>query len=334
MPNRVPPVFHQMPALESVFWAVSRRLRFVPEGGALVEVTSRTVHARYLLAPTEEFRSVVVGVLGRAQRLYGVALHAFVFMSNHYHLLVSVESAQQLARFMNYVNSNLAREAGRLVDWKDKFWSRRYQAIVVSEEEAAQVDRLTYLLSHGCKEDLVARPQDWPGAHSVEALLSGRPLVGRWINRTAECEARRRGRACGLREFATREMVELSPLPCWSKLPAEVCRRLVAELVEAVIEKTAARHDQDGSRPRGAELVLGQHPHDRPEAPKRAWAPPFHTVTKAARQALVEAYAWFVAAYREAAARLRSGKSEVHFPPGSFPPPHPFVRCSSEAVPG
>ena len=58
---------------------------------------------------------------------------------------------------MGYFNSNLAREAGRLVDWREKFWSRRYRAIVVSGEEGAQRERLKYVLSHGAKEGLVIR---------------------------------------------------------------------------------------------------------------------------------------------------------------------------------
>jgi hypothetical protein len=36
-----------------------------------------------------------------------------------------VDTAKQLADFMGYFNSNLAREAGRLEDWREKFWSRR-----------------------------------------------------------------------------------------------------------------------------------------------------------------------------------------------------------------
>ena len=116
------------------------------------------------MKPTQELRTLVLGVLGRSLRLYAVRLHAFVFLSNHYHMLLSVEDSLQLAQFMNYLNSNVAREAGRLHRWREKFWGRRYQAIVISEEEPAQVDRLRYLLSQGCKEGLVARPQDWPGA--------------------------------------------------------------------------------------------------------------------------------------------------------------------------
>jgi hypothetical protein len=39
------------------------------------------------------------------------------------------------ADFMCYFNSNLAKEIARRTGWKDKVWGRRYQAIVISDEE-------------------------------------------------------------------------------------------------------------------------------------------------------------------------------------------------------
>ena len=157
---------------------MGRRLRYIPEGGALVEVTCRTLHSRFLLRPSPELNEIIVGVLGRAQRLYEVRCCGYVFLSNHYHLLLDVDNARQLARFMAYLNSNLAREAGRLHGWQDKIWSRRYQAILVSGEEGAQIARLKYVLANGCKEDLVERPQDWPGVHTARALIAGEALTG------------------------------------------------------------------------------------------------------------------------------------------------------------
>ena len=46
---------------------MSRKLRFVPEGGALVEVTRRTIRGRSLLRPSQQLNSIFLGVLGRAQ---------------------------------------------------------------------------------------------------------------------------------------------------------------------------------------------------------------------------------------------------------------------------
>lgn len=113
---------------------MARRLRFIPEGGALVEVTCRTIHGRFLLKPSRRLNQIVLGVLGRALRKQPLQLVSFVFLSNHYHLLLWVPNAQRLAAFMNFFNGNLAKEAGRLANWREKFWSRRYQAIVVSDE--------------------------------------------------------------------------------------------------------------------------------------------------------------------------------------------------------
>jgi hypothetical protein len=100
-----------------------RSLRYVPAAGILVGVTTRTVHGR-LLQPTPPINQAVLGVLGRAQRIYRMVVHLAVVLSNHYHLLLAPTDAKQLADFMGFVNSNIAREVGRLVDWKEKFWGR------------------------------------------------------------------------------------------------------------------------------------------------------------------------------------------------------------------
>ena len=147
---------------------MARKLRFTPEDGGLFEVTSRVIHSRLLLRPDGLLNEIIVGLLARAKRLYPVELCGFFFMSNHFHLLVRVQDSQQLSRFMCYFNSNLAREVGHITGWKETVFPRRYQAILVSDEEEAQVERMVYLLSHGAKEGLVARPVDWPGVHCIE----------------------------------------------------------------------------------------------------------------------------------------------------------------------
>ena len=101
---------------------MARPLRYLPPDCPLVEVTCRTIHGRMLLRPSEELNRRVVGVLARTARLYEVGVCAFVFLSNHYHLLLRPRDAPELARFMNYLNSNLAREAGRLHGWRERFW--------------------------------------------------------------------------------------------------------------------------------------------------------------------------------------------------------------------
>ena len=311
---------------------MARKIRFTPDGGALYEVTCRTVHSRLLLRPGPLLNEVIVGALGRAQRLYPLEICAFFFASNHFHLLARAEDSDRLARFMGYFNSKLAREVARSTGWRDKVFSRRYQAILVSDEEEAQVGRLVYILSHGCKENLVARPQDWPGVHCITALLTGQPIKGTWFDRTKEWEARLRGEEFGARQFATTEIVTLSPLPCWRDLSAEQYREKIAELVQVIVAQAAARRAATGIEPLGADAILRQHPFSQPAKTKKSPAPLVHAASKRVRNEMRIAYRWFVRAFREAAEYLRAGDRLARFPRGSFPPGLPFVRVGRLAI--
>ena len=80
-----------------------RRLRYIPEGGALVEVTCRTIHSRFLLRPSRELNEIIVGVLARAQRTYPIRICGYSFVSSHFHLLLDVDDARQLREFFPFL---------------------------------------------------------------------------------------------------------------------------------------------------------------------------------------------------------------------------------------
>jgi REP element-mobilizing transposase RayT len=306
-----------------------RKLRFIPPN-TLVEVTAKTLQARFLLRPGTEMNRRYIGILARAKARFGVKVHAVACLSNHHHLLVSPEDAEQLASFMEYVQGNVAREIGSLHDWQGSFWWRRYDSILVSDEPEMQVRRVAYVLAQGCKEGLVARPELWPGVHSVFALREGIPLRGVWYDRTAFALESRGRQTAGLDEFATEEALELDPLPCWEKagLSIEEMQSRIAELVEVIAEDAAAEHRAKGTRPADPEVFLRVHPHQRPAATKRSPAPRVHAILPEVRAAFEEAYRLFSEAFRDAAARLKRGmkpKLAVGFPGGSFPPGLPFV---------
>jgi hypothetical protein len=260
-----------------------------------------------------------------------------VYLSNHYHLLVWVEHAEQLSGFMGYLNSNLAREAGRLHRWREALWSRRYEAIPVSGEEEAQMARLKYLLSHGAKEHLVRRPQDWPGVHCAEALVSGAPLEGVWVDRSRLCAARRGRKAPDPKDYTEVETLRLAPIPCWAHLSqAKYRERIRALLAEIDREIEEAREREKISLPARRvcrRRILRQDPHSRPTKFERRPAPRVHAFRKAVRREMREAYAAFYAAYRRAAERLKAGERDVAFPPGSFPPALPFVMPAVARAP-
>ena len=153
---------------------------FVPPSlsPTLVFVTCRTVQGRFLFRPGPEFNDLFLGILGRAQRRHDMRICGVCVMSSHFHLLLVVDDVRQLARFMRDLKSKLAREVNRLTGWRGTVFHRRYDMAVVTEEEAAQAGRLAYILSHGVKEKLVERAQEWPGVHCVKALLNRRVADG------------------------------------------------------------------------------------------------------------------------------------------------------------
>lgn len=283
------------------------------------------MQGRLLLRPTPLVRDLTLGVLARAARLYPVEVHAFAFLSNHFHLLLTVSSAQRLSQFMNFLNSNLAREIGRAVRWRERFWGRRYQAVLVSGEEGAQIERLRYILSHGCKEHLVERPTDWPGAHCARALQDGTPVTGSWFNRTLEYQAARKKLRLSRKDSVEAESLRLEPLPCWAHLAPEIHRERVAELLRSIEKETARRTKEAGRAPKGSSLLLRQDPHLSTHRARKGPAPLVHAASRAIRRELRERYRSFVLAFRQAAKQLRSGVLGAEFPPGSFPPSLPFV---------
>jgi REP element-mobilizing transposase RayT len=309
---------------------MARRLRYAPPR-SVVEVTTRTIQGRFLLRPSPALNTLILGIIGRAQAKYDIEIYAFAFLSNHFHMLLSPPSAKALSEFMNFIDGNIAKEAGRLHDWSDKFWARRYQSIVVADE-AAQQDRLRYILAHGCKEDLVARVTDWPGVHCASALMTGAPLRGIWIDRTAHDKARRRNEHVDQSDFCTEYQVKLSPLPCWSSMEPAAYRHACAGLVADIEREAAQRNAARSRRPLGHNAILRQHPHDRPQRSKRSPTPLVHAGLRKSRDAFLAAHRWFVDLYRAAAERLRMGQRDVVFPPGAFPPPAPFVISAPRPV--
>ncbi len=154
-----------------------------------------------------------------------------------------------------------------------------------------------------------------------------------WFNRTAEF-AKNRGEDFGRLKYAEEEEeLVLSQLPCWADLTPEQYRERIAELVEEIESEARADREARGVEPLGVEAILRQDPHTRPNQTKRSPAPAYHAATKAARETFWEAYSAFVAAFREAAEKLKAGDRAARFPAGSFPPALPFVSAYSSLPP-
>ena len=314
-----------------------RDLRYIPPGWS-VEITTSTICGFFLLPATAHFSRIFVGILGRAQKKHPVKIHAAVATNSHYHLILTPDDAEQLAKFMEHLNGNLAREAGRLIGWRGRFWRDRYHLIPISPEPAALIERLHYVLSNTIKENLVAKATDWEGLHCAQALIDGKPLKGIWYARAEEYEARRQAERRAARTgkpvqeidrgaFMEHHEVKLAPLPCWVKLSTATIRSRVAQILMEIEAKAAALRAKLRIEPLGMEKIRNQDPLNRSVKSKRSPKPCCHAASREMRDRFKRAYRGLFEMFQEAALKVKQGKvAEAIFPKGCFPPRLPFIR--------
>lgn len=284
----------------------------------------RTNDARLYLRPSPALNAAILGIIGRALALYPVSLHAFVFLSNHWHALVTPCDGQALARFLQYVNANVAKAAQALNGVRGKVWQSRSSVIHVLDEKA-QLARLRYLLAHGTKEGLVASPLLWPGVTSARALAGDEVLIGEWVDRTRKRRLERGKRTPDPSEYTTRYPIELTPLPVHAQL-SETERKQEVRVMLAEIE---------GEHPGphlGAAAVLAQDPNSEPRRSKHDRAPVVHTTSEKLKVLYLALRGAFRRAYREAAEKHAARPSAVAWPIDAFLPAMQFVVPSDRVA--
>ncbi len=238
---------------------------------------------------------------------------------------------------MGFLKCNIARKTNRLLGRRGPLWERRYRAIAVTLEDAAQIDRLRYILAHGVKERLVNRAHEWPGASSLPWLADGKELQGTWHSLTDEYKGTRTAKAQAESQpsdFDTILPIKMSPLPCWAHLPEHTWRALVTEMVrevEAELQSEAEAADPP-LEVLGVAAILAQDPLTVPPHCKRSPAPSVHAATRSERRRWKRRQRNLCCAYAEASRRFRSGQVDVPFPLGTFRPLGAFEEWPTEAM--
>ncbi|MBI5608182.1 MAG: transposase [Deltaproteobacteria bacterium] len=315
------------------------------------EVTLCTIDRRWWFeADNVGVRRAILGALAAAQRRTRVRVHAFVFMSNHYHGLFSADYPEQFSMFLQLFHAAVARIVNRRWQRSGRVWSGRAVVIPVAPDEESQLQRLEYLLAQNGKAGIGAHPSAWPGASSTPWLLDGTPLVGECLDQTAVALAGRNGRSPGDLAAYTEELaVEMAPLPCFVGRPEAEWRAQIQQLAQGVAERFGAS-SADSAAEVAEEAVraaaacsnmasgpLDGVPSDLDEAAERvriSKPPPrkaikrVHAARSDVRAQLEEELDAFEEAYRLSAAALRAESAKlaaglpaqaVRFPMWSFP---------------
>lgn len=122
---------------------MARQLRIEYEG-AFYHVTSRgNERGRIFWDEKDKERSKTI--LERTKERYGYLLHAYVFMDNHYHLLVETPRAN-IKQIMQNINTSYTVFVNRKYQRFGHLFQGRYRAFIVDKER--------YLLKFVFVEDI------------------------------------------------------------------------------------------------------------------------------------------------------------------------------------
>lgn len=84
-------------------------------------------------APGDYF--AYLAMLGRACAKHGCALHAYVLMTNHAHLLVTPQAPDSVSRMMQTLGRNYVRYVNDVYQRTGTLWEGRYRAALVDNDK-------------------------------------------------------------------------------------------------------------------------------------------------------------------------------------------------------
>jgi REP element-mobilizing transposase RayT len=196
-------------------------------------ITNRCEQEQFLLLPTEQTQALIIEWLARAVTFVGgeVEIHAFIFLSNHFHMLLR-DTGGQLARFLGYFQGNLAKAVNKSLGRRGKFWGREYDDMIFGTDED-YLNRYAYTLCNAVKAGLVDEAREWRGVSSLELAQSGKALTVRVLNKTKLHNATRRGQKVKMEKYYETHTLELAVPPMWAGLTRGRRAKKLAELLQS-----------------------------------------------------------------------------------------------------
>jgi putative transposase len=121
-----------------------------------------------IVATPADYR-FLLDLLSNTAHQFDVAIHAYVLMSNHFHLLATPHTVDGLPKMMQAVGRTYVRYFNRVQQRTGTLWEGRYKSTVI------QTDRylltcMAYIDLNPVRAGLVTLPQDYPWSSHVHYL--------------------------------------------------------------------------------------------------------------------------------------------------------------------
>jgi REP element-mobilizing transposase RayT len=270
-------------------------------------ITRRCFARMFLLRPSPLVNAVFEYVLAVKAAEYGILLHAYCVLSNHWHCVLT-DPEGRLPQFQRDLGSTIARALNAAHGRWESFWAPGSYSAVALQTADDVLDKMVYVLANPAVAGLVRRGEEWPGLWSAPSRIGAgaRPLV------RPDHFFRKEG------PTPPTASLELTCPPVFDSMEA-LRKRLTEELTER--EDQAARDLAEDERTfMGAREVLAQRPFARPAPgePRRGVKPRVASRDKWKRLEAISRLKRFLAEYREAWSAFMGGARGAVFPEGTY----------------
>ena len=123
-------------------------------------LTRRTTERRFFLRPDPQTATTLLFTLAFYASKHEVAVHAFVFMSNHVHLVVT-DKTGNLPDFTRDFYSTVARVMNRFLDRKESFWSAGTGSAIELLDNHIIMNKIAYTLTNPVAAGIVPTHTRW-----------------------------------------------------------------------------------------------------------------------------------------------------------------------------
>lgn len=272
--------------------------------GTTYFITRRCSQRAFRLVPRPALNAIVMYSLALALMKTSVRLHAACAMSNHVHLVVT-DTLGELPMFLREFHRSAAKAINALQGKSENLWACQPCSAIVLADEESIIAKIAYVVTNPVSAGLVHDLRAWPGVllWKESTLTVSRPAMYFSVKGRSPPQIR----------------MQVS-WPSRSGHASSSFRRRIKHAIAHRIAEKRASMAKAGMTFLGRARVLAQsvaqvalRPEVRESRPSRVIAavPERHRI-------LVETYAAFRSAYRNALMDWRSGLRSVVFPSGTW----------------
>lgn len=271
-------------------------------------ISRRCTQRQLLSRPSADVNQILGYCLAVAAGRYGIAVHAYCFLSNHVHLVLT-DMHGNYPEFLRWLFEFTAKCLNAYWGRWENLWAAERPSVVELVDAKAQLKKTIYTIANPVKANLVASARRWPGLVSLPTMTGQEQTFKR---------PRTFFRASG--PLPAEANFQTQPLPAFAEMKLGSYIALLKRALEDQEEELALNRRREGTKLLGRREVLRQSPFARPQSQesRRQLNPSVATRNKWARIEALGRLKEFVASYRNAWRRWRDGDHDVMFPYGTY----------------